>query len=424
MPDPVFQLNGFNVRQVGGIQSPSVINAVFNHRNFWNGRAQPDFNGVNPFGARDLNARVWVLSVTGSPTQIDIRIRDAGLASQAVGPPMNELEMAAAGRTFPHLGKKLLLRKPLGLQAVHPNDSVLGVLADTTFGAKGLRVSYAALIQQAFKPKWWNSTKTVSIGGQNFTMMQANFPLYWGLALMLYESTLVSDDTPIDRYLATRTIDPITGQISDGDSSAFDPLIARLADEGTYITRDNILAGLGLFELPVAPQTIAGAGVPSGFGAGCTACHLGAELTSASVRNLVTHGLEAGDVVFRNAGFDGRMERMFMQLPPVPAGSDQITYNPATYEVKVTRTNGVAEPAPRPVRGMPSTTLAGTTSASGRRPITSGSAARIPSATSCRGRRCSRRCRTPRWSRCPVAALAVPRRRPARRRRVHSPGKC
>jgi cytochrome c peroxidase len=350
VPDPVFQVNGFNVRQVGGIQSPSVINAVFNHRNFWNGRAQPDFNGVNPFGARDINARVWVLSVTGSPTQIDIRIPDAGLASQAVGPPMNELEMAAAGRTFPHLGKKLLLRKPLGLQTVHPNDSVLGALADTTVGAKGLRVSYASLIQQAFKPKWWNSTRTVNIGGQSFTMMQANFPLYWGLSLMAYEATLVSDDTPIDRYLASRTIDPVTGQLSGGDLSAFDPLIARLAAEGTFITRDSILAGLALFELPVAPETIAGAGVPSGFGAGCTACHLGAELTSASVRNLVAHGLEPGDVVFRNAGFDGRMERMFMQLPPVPAGSDQITYNPATYEINVTRTTGVAEPAPLPVR--------------------------------------------------------------------------
>ncbi len=350
VPDPVFHVNGFNVRQVTGIQSPSVINAVFNHRNFGNGRAQPDFNGVNPFGARDMNARAWVLSVTGQPTQLDIRIANAALASQAVGPALNDVEMSAAGRTFPDLGKKLLLRKPLGLQAVHPGDSVLGVLADTAVGAKGLKVTYASLIQQAFQPKWWNATRNVSIGGKSYTMMQANFSLYWGLSLMLYESTLVSDDTPIDRYLASRTIDPVTGQVSGGDLSAFDPLIARLAAEGIFITRDGILAGLGLFELPVSPETITGAGVPAGFGAGCTACHLGAELTSASVRNLVAHGLEIGDVVFRNAGFDGRMERMFMQLPPVPAGSDQITYNPATYEVNITRTSGVAEPTPVPVR--------------------------------------------------------------------------
>lgn len=348
--DPVFHLNAFNVRQVGGVQSPSVINAVFNHRNFWDGRAQPDFNGVNPFGARDMNARVWALDPIGRPAPIDIRIENVGLASQAVGPPMNPLEMTAVGRTFPDLGKKLLGRKPLGLQKVHTGDSVLGFLADPALGAKGLRVSYATLIQQAFKPKWWNSATPVSIGGKSYTMMQANFSLFWGLSIMLYESTLVSDDTPIDQYLATRVIDPITGQLSGGDSSVFDPLIARFALEGIFLTRESIVDGLGLFERPFAPETVLGLGVPAGFGAGCTLCHIGSELTSASVRNLVTHGLEPGDTAFRNAGFDPRMERMFMQIPPVPAGSDQVLYDPATYALAVTHTNGVQEPTPIPIR--------------------------------------------------------------------------
>ena len=31
-------------------------------------------------------------------------------------------------------------------------------------------------------------------------MMEANFSLYWGLSIMLYEATLVSDDTPWDRF--------------------------------------------------------------------------------------------------------------------------------------------------------------------------------------------------------------------------------
>jgi cytochrome c peroxidase len=348
--DPVYQLNGFNARQVGGVQSPSVINAVFNHRNFWDGRAQPDFNGVNPFGARDATARVWVLDTLGRPVPIDIRIENAALASQAVGPPLNDLEMNAAGRTFPDVGKKLLGRKPLGLQTVHPGDSVLGFLADTTLGAKGLRVSYATLIQQAFKPKWWNATTNVSIGGKSYTMMQANFSLFWGLSIMLYESTLVSDDTPIDRYLATRTIDPVTGQLSGGDPSVFDPLIGRLAAEGILVTRESIVEGLNLFERPFAPETARGQGIPAGFGAACTVCHIGAELTAASVRNLVTHGLEPGDTVFRNAGFDPRTERMFMRLPPVPVGSDEVTFDPATYGLNVTRTNGVPESTPIAIR--------------------------------------------------------------------------
>jgi cytochrome c peroxidase len=305
---------------------------------------------VNPFGLRDVNARVWVVGAGGAPAQIDIRIGTAALASQAVGPPLNDLEMTAVGRTFPDLGKKMLARKPLGLQTVHVADSVLGPLVDTTLGAKGLKVTYASLIQKAFKTKWWNATKNVRIGDKSYTMMQANFSLYWGLSLMLYQATLVSDDTPIDRYLATRIIDPITGQLTGGNPAVFDPLIARLAAEGILVTRDSIVAGLELFERPLAPETVAGQGVPTGFGAGCSACHIGAELTAASIRNLVTHGLEPGDTVFKNLGFDPRMERMFMQLPPVPAGSDRITFDPATYQIQVTGSNGVAEPTPVPVR--------------------------------------------------------------------------
>src|SRR4030095_6052703 len=135
---------------------------VFNHRNFWNGRAQPEFNGVNPFGSRDSNARVWYVGPLG-PTQLDISIANASLASQAVGPPLNPVEMSAAGRTFPDLGAKLLALKPLGLPTVSPSDSGLGSLAAP---AGGLNTTYAALIQKAFQPRWWNSAKTVKIGAR------------------------------------------------------------------------------------------------------------------------------------------------------------------------------------------------------------------------------------------------------------------
>jgi len=84
--------------------------------------------------------------------------------------------------------------------------------------------------------------------------------------------------------------------------------------------------------------------VPSGFGAGCIGCHVGAETTSASIRNLTAGGVEAGDVALKLAGFDLRMERMFMRmdwnppgpLTPVPLGSDVITFDPSTYAVNVT----------------------------------------------------------------------------------------
>ncbi len=57
-PDQVFNVDGTNVRQVTNRNAPTVINAVFNFRNFWDGRAQDTFNGVNPFGVRDPNAKL------------------------------------------------------------------------------------------------------------------------------------------------------------------------------------------------------------------------------------------------------------------------------------------------------------------------------------------------------------------------------
>jgi len=197
--DPVFSVSGVNVRQVTGKNAPSTINAVFNHRNFWNGRAQPEFNGVNPFGNRDSLARVWVLGSSGAPIQMDIHIQNASLASQAVGPALSSVEMSANGRTFPDVGHKLLLVKPLGLQKVDSTDSVLGSLADVSAG-KGLTTTYTALIQKAFQPKWWNSKKSViANNGKSYSMMEANFSLFWGLAIMYYEATQVSDATPMDQ---------------------------------------------------------------------------------------------------------------------------------------------------------------------------------------------------------------------------------
>jgi cytochrome c peroxidase len=348
VPDPVFNVGGVNVRQVTGKNTPSTVNAVLNHRNFWNGRAQPDFNGVDPFGSRNPSARVWVVGSAGSPTQIDIHIQNASPASQAVGPPLNPVEMSAAKRTFPDLGHKLLLAKPLGLQRVDPTDSVLASLADATTG-KGLKVTYASLIQKAFQPKWWNAKKGVTLNGKSYTMTEANFSLFWGLSIMLYEATLVADSSPMDQYLLTRVFDatrpdPITGMplLVSHDPTLLDPAVTRLAAAGISVTRDDILNGLDLFERPVAPPP--SFPVPAGFGVGCIGCHVGAETTSASVRNLTGPGVEVGDVAFKNAGFDIRMERMFMKmdwtppgpLTPVPAGTDTITFDPSTYAVNVT----------------------------------------------------------------------------------------
>jgi len=200
VPDPVFHINGTNARQVTGRNAPTVINAIFNDRQFWDGRANRFFNGVNPFGDMDSEAKVWAYDSRTGLTPERILLDNASLASQAVGPPNNDVEMSWNGRTFPQLGQKMLQLKPLALQKVHEQDSVLGRYAkghgQTGFADED--ITYADLVRKAFYGKWWRSRVPTPNGD---TQMEANFSLFWGLSIMLYERTLVSDDSPFDRYM-------------------------------------------------------------------------------------------------------------------------------------------------------------------------------------------------------------------------------
>jgi cytochrome c peroxidase len=199
-----FHVGNVFVRKVEPRNTPTMINAAFFFRNFWDGRANNIFNGVNPFGRRDPNARIWVANKTplGLTTveQVPVALENASLASQAVGPPLSDFEMSCRGRSFSDLGRKMLPRRALASQAVHPQDSVLGpyVLPPT-----GLTLTYTQLVQKAFQDKYWNATQPVS---GTFTQMEANFSLFWGLAIMLYEATLISDEAPFDKFRG----DPLT----------------------------------------------------------------------------------------------------------------------------------------------------------------------------------------------------------------------
>lgn len=227
LPDPLgFAVGGLNVRRVTGRNTPPAINAVFNVRNFWDGRASRRFNGRNPFGDSDPSARVLRVDDLGEIEAVRISIDRASLASQAVGPPLSDVEMSASGRTWLKLGKKMLSLPPLALQRVHPDDSVLGPLA--VVGGRGLHTTYADLVRQAFDPRWWDSNVVVDgalnvlpgefapadgtpLPTDRYTLMEANFPLFWGLAIQCYEATLVSDDAPYDRF-AEGASHALTGQ--------------------------------------------------------------------------------------------------------------------------------------------------------------------------------------------------------------------
>jgi cytochrome c peroxidase len=126
-----------------------------------------------------------------------VLIDNAALASQAVGPPNNSVEMSWDGRIFRELARKMFSLRPLAQQDVHVSDSVLGTYADSSGRGLSNQHSYASLIRTAFQPEWWSATSPTADG---YTQMEANFSLFWGLSIMLYEATLVSDDTPFDRF--------------------------------------------------------------------------------------------------------------------------------------------------------------------------------------------------------------------------------
>ena len=243
----VFQVGGIAVRKVEPRNTPTMINAVFNYRNFWDGRANNTFNGVSPFGARDVNARILEAQADGSLRPVAVALRNASLASQAVGPPTSDNEMSCLGRNFADIGHKMFTRIPLEIQAVSATDSVLGPMRGML--GLGLTRSYRQLIEQAFQPRYWSSSQPVNLGGKLYTQQEANFSLFWGLAIELYESTLISDDAPIDRWF-------------DGDPTAL---------------TDQELRGMAIFE---------------GKGK-CIECHGGPELTTAATR-LEPDALEGG----------------------------------------------------------------------------------------------------------------------------------
>ena len=291
-----FAFNGRNARRVEPRNTPSVINAVFNHRQFWDGRADNVFNGVNGMGDRDPNARVFRADEPSNPVPVQVRLENSSLASQAVNPPINSFEMSAAGRTMRHIGRKLAIGlgvdnqdarqlRPLGLQLVHPEDSVLGLLSQWPY--RGIKTSsYREMIRRAFHRQWWDSPLLIRVDEQGlvrlnssgsdsatetFTLMQYNFALFFGLAIQMYESTLVADDSPYDRFM-------------DGDASAIGPQ-AQL--------------GVDLFRSQARGR--------------CINCHEGAELTGASVRRVLASPTriregQAMDRGFNNIGVNWTTE--------------------------------------------------------------------------------------------------------------------
>jgi cytochrome c peroxidase len=207
------------VRRVEPRNSPSVLNAVYNMRNFWDGRADPFFNGRNPLGMRDPDARVKVATPTGLANE-QLMIPFSSLASQAVGPLGSEFEMIFEGRPVMDIGKKLMNAQPLAGQLIACDDSLLAGHTDCSapgVSNRGATGTYAARIQAIFQDRFWNSTLCVDVNGAEapcgpttYTLMEYNFPLFFGLAVQAYEATLFTEDTIVDLVVGGKATGTVT----------------------------------------------------------------------------------------------------------------------------------------------------------------------------------------------------------------------
>lgn len=186
-------------RQITSRNSPTVINSGFSDRLFHDGRAESTFNGFSIFGDFDERKVLYRAAPNGPPVSIKVAILKAALASQAVGPIVNEVEMSYEGRTFHDLATKLLDSKILQHQTISATDSVLGKYAND-------RPTYRTLVERAFRREWWDSKEQVSLEltetkEDKGSLEVANFSLFWGLSILIYESELVSNNSPFDAMM-------------------------------------------------------------------------------------------------------------------------------------------------------------------------------------------------------------------------------
>ena len=302
MTNNTFHLDTLNTRKVQDRNVPTVINAAFNFRNFWDGRANNTFNGVSAFGARDVNAGIWVLGQNGKLQKQAIRLENASLASQAVSPPLNSGEMSCQQRRFPTIGRKLLARHPLANQEIHAEDSVLATLRDSS--GKGLNTSYEKLVKAAFAPRYWSATHT--FGTAKYSQMEANFSFFFGLALKLYQDTLISDNTPFD---------------SPRDTSVYPSMPTALNDAQKR----------GLIKF---------------LDAGCDVCHMGPTFSSAAHPNVyrIYNGFSALRLVNRDLLNGSFIPHSGTLKPLMDEGYFNTSVTPENYDLGVGGTDPFGNP--------------------------------------------------------------------------------
>lgn len=144
-------------RQVTGRTAPTMINAAYEPRLFWDGRATATF--------RDPLTNAIIIPGNSTPA-------GGALESQAVGPPLSNAEMAHDNRDWAEITAKMPIVQPLKLASN---------LTPDIQAALNVRPTYPQLFQAAF------GTPAIT-------------PARIAMAIASYERTLISNQTPWDLF--------------------------------------------------------------------------------------------------------------------------------------------------------------------------------------------------------------------------------
>ncbi len=298
-----------------------------------------------------------------------VRIGFSSLASQATGPPLSEFEMSFAGRNWQKIGKKLLQGDvvntapqsagspnsvmPLANQLVAIDDSRLGPFSNqggsvcsalgraTVPGKPGLCISYGDMIRLAFMRQLWQNNGqhlngapgadpfdgyVLSLAGgsaapantNQFRQIEANMPLFFGLAVQTYEQLTIPDDSPFDRFMDANPRAAF-GVGQPGEQAVLPPdQVPGLVGPLTFPDPDKFgpdeLFGFDIFSgasltaalppgSPRNPILTNNTGAQVAVGSNpfmrtgrCMICHLGPEQTDATIS--IAHGTLHSDTEF------------------------------------------------------------------------------------------------------------------------------
>lgn len=175
---------------ITGRNAPPSVDSNSIH-NFWDGRANFVFNGLDPSG----EVRPGLYTPTGMKS---VMILESSQASQAVGPPNSDVEMAAVGRTNTDLGWKMCHVVPLASQTGDIVEVLRGEgllvpggyvrMIEEAFGAGPLAEFVSNEIAPGVLANVCTSPGVVEQCECSIT--ESNFALFFGLAIQAYEQTL------------------------------------------------------------------------------------------------------------------------------------------------------------------------------------------------------------------------------------------